>query len=60
MAVGGYGAPRPHRVSRLERGAQVGVEVVGPTRTTRWWFTPGQLVAQVEVGESKHDLHPRN
>lgn len=59
MVVGAYGATRPHRVNRLERGAQVGVEIAGPTRTSRWWFTPGQLEAQVEVGARKHDLRPR-
>jgi VanZ family protein len=59
MTVGAHGAIRPHRVSRVERGAQVGVEVIGPTRTTRWWFTPGQLAAQIEVGTGAHRLAPR-
>ena len=29
----------------------VGAEIVGPRRTTRWWFVPGQLGATVEVIE---------
>lgn len=39
------------RVTRLEDGARVGAEIAGPQRTTRWWFTPGQLGATVEVIE---------
>ncbi len=49
LVPGAYGDGRPHRVSRLQRDAQVGVEVVGPMRTTRWWFTAGELAAKVEV-----------
>ncbi len=38
-----------HRVRLLEEGGRVGCEVVGPKRTTRWWFTPGKNDVDVEV-----------
>jgi VanZ family protein len=60
MVVGAYGTPRPHRVRRVERGAQVGAEVVGPVRTTRWWFTPGQPAVQIEVGTNTHHMRERS
>lgn len=39
------------RVRLLEAGAEVGAEIAGPRRTTRWWFVPGRLGARVEVLE---------
>ncbi|NMF87360.1 heparinase II/III domain-containing protein, partial [Aromatoleum petrolei] len=41
----------PHRVRLLRQGTQVGCEIAGPHRTTRWWFTPGGLGVRIEVGE---------
>jgi hypothetical protein len=40
-----------HAVRLLESAGQVGCEIVGPNRTTRWWFTPGRSGAQVQVIE---------
>lgn len=39
------------RVRLLEAGGEVGAEIAGPRRTTRWWFVPGRLGARVEVIE---------
>ena len=38
-----------HRVRRLEAEGRVGCEIIGPRRTTRWWFEPGRQSAEVEV-----------
>ncbi len=38
-----------HRVRLLESGARVGCEVVGPKRTTRWWFDPARNGLELEV-----------
>ena len=46
------------RVTRIEAEGRVGAEIVGPRRTTRWWFVPGQLGATVEVIE-RHGHLPR-
>jgi hypothetical protein len=45
------GSKSPHQVRLLEAGARVGCEIVGPNRTTRWWFTPGRNGAEIEVVE---------
>jgi VanZ family protein len=37
------------RVRLLESGKRVGCEIVGPNRTTRWWFEPGHEGAEIEV-----------
>lgn len=42
-------APPAHRVRLLESGKRVGCEIVGPNRTTRWWFEPGHDGAEIEV-----------
>lgn len=42
-------AAASHHVRLLESAGRVGCEIVGPHRTTRWWFEPGQLRAQIEV-----------
>ena len=44
-------APPTHRVRLLRQGTEVGCEIAGPHRTTRWWFTPGALGVRIEVGE---------
>lgn len=54
-----FGAERPHRVRRLQAASRSGVEIVGPTRTTRWWFTPGEFAAQVEVVDAAAPERPR-
>ncbi len=38
-----------HQVRLIESGDEIGAEIVGPTRTTRWWFTPGLKHARIEV-----------
>jgi hypothetical protein len=38
-----------HRVRLLESGKRVGCEIVGPKRTTRWWFNPGLNYLEIEV-----------
>jgi VanZ family protein len=45
-----------HRVRLLESGKRVGCEIVGPIRTTRWWFEAGRNDAEVEVS-SGSDAH---
>jgi VanZ family protein len=39
----------PHQVHLLKEAGRVGCEVVGPTRTTRWWFEPGRNGVRVEI-----------
>ncbi|NMF96723.1 VanZ family protein [Aromatoleum toluolicum] len=41
-----------HRVRLLRQGEELGCEIAGPQRTTRWWFTPGQLGVRIEIGEA--------
>lgn len=54
--------PPPHQVRRLTSAGGVGVEIAGPRRTTRWWFTDTKGHARVEViengGLKRHDLRP--
>jgi len=45
-----------HRVRLLESGKRLGCEIVGPNRTTRWWFEPGRNDAEIEVS-SGSDAH---
>ena len=42
-------------VRRLEDGKRVGAEIIGPQRTTRWWFVAGERGLTVEIieGESR-------
>jgi hypothetical protein len=58
LPVAGASVPA-HRVRLLESGKRVGCEVVGPHRTVRWWFEPGQNDAEVEVfmGPDIHRYH---
>ena len=58
LPVAGGSVPA-HRVRLLESGKRVGCEVVGPNRTVRWWFEPGQNGAEVEVfvGNDIHRYH---
>ena len=46
---GAGNAPPVPQVRLLESGKRVGCEIVGPTRTTRWWFEPGHDKAEIEV-----------
>ena len=41
-----------HQVRLLEEKDMLGCEIVGPKRTTRWWFSPGRKGLDVEV------IHP--
>jgi hypothetical protein len=56
----GLGVQPEHRVRLLEDGLRVGCEIVGPKRTTRWWFDPsinGPVVEVVDsTGVRQHDL----
>jgi VanZ family protein len=49
-----------HRVRLIESEGKVGCEVIGPNRTTRWWFSPEGAAVRIEVisasGTSTHDL----
>ena len=38
-------------VNRLEDGKRVGAEIIGPKRTTRWWFVAGERGVTVEIIE---------
>ncbi|HRP76561.1 MAG TPA: VanZ family protein [Rhodocyclaceae bacterium] len=38
-----------HQVRLLRSDTEIGCEIAGPKRTTRWWFTPGRKGARVEV-----------
>lgn len=38
-----------HHVRLLESGKRVACEIVGPKRTTRWWFNPGLNYVEIEV-----------
>jgi hypothetical protein len=57
----GADAHRTHRVRLLESGKRVGCEIVGSSRTTRWWFEPGRNEADIEVasGPDAHRYHVR-
>jgi len=41
-----------HQVRLVEEKDMLGCEIVGPKRTTRWWFSPGRKGLDVEV------IHP--
>jgi hypothetical protein len=42
--------PSPaHRIRPLNDTGRLGCEIAGPTRTTRWWFTPGRNGLDVDV-----------
>ena len=45
-----------HKVHLLHSGNRVGCEVVGPNRTTRWWFETGRNDVEVEL-QSGADAH---
>jgi hypothetical protein len=38
-----------HHIRLLEETDRLGCEIVGPKRTTRWWFNPGRNGLDVEV-----------
>lgn len=53
---------RPAHKVRLLRDAQrLGCEIVGPTRTTQWWFDPAKDGPVVRIDESgiRHDVDAR-
>jgi hypothetical protein len=62
------GVQPEHRVRLLEDAVRVGCEIVGPKRTTKWWFdrsANGSLVESISgplveitdnTGVRKHDL----
>jgi hypothetical protein len=43
------GAAPAHQVRLLESGERIGCEIVGPSRTTRWWFQRERNGAEIEV-----------
>lgn len=46
----GAGRLPPHQVRLIEDGAgRPGCEIIGPNRTTRWWFEPGKNSVRIEV-----------
>lgn len=45
----GSEARATHAVRLLEEGTRVGCEIIGPHRTTRWWFEIGTNRAEVQV-----------
>ena len=51
-----------HRIRRLKSPAGTGVEIVGPQRTTRWWFDLSKKNVRIETitpnGSRVHDLGP--
>jgi hypothetical protein len=51
------GARPVHRVQLLESGKRVGCEIIGPNRTTRWWFEPGRNDAEIEVSSGRDAHH---
>lgn len=38
-----------HRVRLLESGSRVGCEIIGPHRSTQWWFDPGHDGVEIRV-----------
>jgi VanZ family protein len=50
-------APPVHRVTLLEFGNRVGCEIVGPNRTTRWWFEPGRNAAAIDIAAGADAHH---
>ena len=38
-----------HEVTPLSAAGRKGTQIVGPKRTTRWWFTPGRNVVDIEL-----------
>ncbi|HTS20184.1 MAG TPA: VanZ family protein [Casimicrobiaceae bacterium] len=46
-----------HRVTLLELGNRVGCEIVGPNRTTRWWFEPGRNAAAIDFTSGTDGHH---
>lgn len=48
-----------HRVRLLESGDRVGCEIVGPKRTTRWWFERERNAAEIEVVEGGKERRHR-
>ena len=55
----GVGAPEP-LVKPLQQGARTGCEIIGPRRTTYWWFSPDRNGTIVELHDDRgtriHDV----
>jgi len=50
VLIPGIGARHPgHQIRGLEDGDRYGCEIVGPKRTTRWWFDPDHDGPVIEV-----------
>lgn len=49
MLPGPFAYKPSHTVTRLAANGRTGCEIVGPRRTTRWWFTPGANGVEVEI-----------
>jgi hypothetical protein len=49
LLPGKWGEQREDRVRLLESGEELGCEIVGAKRTTRWWFRPGTLATRIEL-----------
>jgi VanZ family protein len=50
------GATASHEVRLLEDGTRVGCEIVGPSRTTRWWFESSRNGVDIEANAGA-ELH---
>ena len=48
-----------HRVRLLESDSRVGCEIVGPKRTTRWWFERERNAAEIEIVEGGKESRHR-
>jgi hypothetical protein len=49
-----------HQIRLLKETGRVGCEIIGPQRTTRWWFSPGRNGVDIEVisRNGKHSRYP--
>ena len=54
-----FGVHSAHRVRLLKSPNKVGCEIVGPNRTTRWWFELGKNRVDIDVaaGGEEHRYH---
>jgi len=60
MLPSSLAASPAHHIRLLEETDRFGCEIIGPQRTTRWWFSPGQNGADIEVisGNGKNTRYP--
>ena len=54
-----FDAVPTHRIRLLESENKVGCEIIGPKRTTRWWFEPGRDEVEITVASAgqRHHYH---